>query len=153
MGEIHIGEIYIEGLKVVRIGMLGLILMVQSVFDIRSKRLPLWITGMGMVMGIILWLIEGSYNFIQFTAMIPGLICLVIAKVSREAIGYGDGLLLGMMGLYLEFYALISTGLWAFTLAGIVALFLLVTKKKKGKQEIPFVPFLFLGFLLEVFVC
>ena len=146
-------EIYIEAIQVIRIGILGLILLVQSVWDIKSKRLPLWITGIGAVVGIILWFLKGSFDFSQFMVMIPGVLCLVFAKVSKEAIGYGDGLLLGMMGLYLEFSVLLGICLWAFTLAGILALFLLVTKKKKGKQELPFVPFLSVGFLLEVFLC
>lgn len=143
----------IEILQAVRVAMLALILVLQSIFDIRSKRLPLWITGVGTAIGIILWLIEGSCDLMQFVAMVPGLLCLLIARVSREAIGYGDGLLLGMMGMYLKFSVLLGVCLWAFTIAGIVALFLLVTKKRNGKQEIPFVPFLFLGYLLEVFLC
>ena len=146
-------DIYIEELQVIRMGLLGLILITQCVFDIKSKRLPLWITGAGVGVGMILWMIEGSCDFMRFTSIIPGILCLVIAKVSREAIGYGDGLLLCMMGFYLECLTLIGICLWAFTLAGILGLFLLVTKRKKGKQEIPFVPFLFLGFLLEVILC
>lgn len=131
----------------------GLILLVQSVWDIKSKRLPLWITGVGAGIGIVLRFLGKGFEFSQLLAMIPGVLCLIFARVSKEAMGYGDGLLLCMMGTYLEFSALLSTCLWAFTLAGILALFLLVTKKKKGKQEIPFVPFLFIGFLLEVCLC
>jgi leader peptidase (prepilin peptidase)/N-methyltransferase len=142
--------IYIEEIQM---GVLGLILMIQSVLDIRSKRLPLWITGIGAGIGIIFLILQGSYNLSNATALLPGLLCLVIARVSREAIGYGDGLLLVMMGFYLKVSVLLGVCLWAITLAGIVALFLLATKKRKGKQEIPFVPFIFVGFILEVILC
>ena len=142
--------IYIEEIQM---GVLGLILLIQSVFDLRSKRLPLWITGVGAGVGIILLIFQGSYTPSHVTALIPGLLCLVIAKVSREAIGYGDGLLLVMMGFFLKVSVLLGICLWAITLSGIVALFLLATKKRKGKQEIPFVPFLFVGFILEVILC
>ena len=149
----YMEEVYIEALQVIRTGFLALILLIQSVWDIKSKRLPIWITGVGALVGILLWFLRGSYELSQFVAMIPGILCIVFAKVSKEAIGYGDGLLLSMMGIYLEFSVMLGVCLWAFILAGFLALFLLVMKKKKGKQEIPFVPFLFIGFLLEVFLC
>ena len=139
--------LYIEE---IRYGVLGAILVAQSVSDIRSKRLPFWITGMGMVVGIALWLLAGNVHLTDLVALIPGLICLGISKISKEAIGYGDGLLLIMMGWYLALGQLLEVCMWAFTLAGIFGLFLLVTKKKKGKQEIPFVPFLLIGYVLGV---
>lgn len=146
-------RIQIEGIQAIRMATLGMILMAQSVFDIKTKQLPLWITGIGAAIGILYWIMEGGFAFLHFTGIIPGLLCLVIAKASRQAIGYGDGLLLCMMGVYLKLGELIGVCLWAFTIAGIAALFLLITKKKKGKQEIPFVPFLLLGFILEVLLC
>jgi prepilin signal peptidase PulO-like enzyme (type II secretory pathway) len=83
--------------------------------------------------------------------LLPGILFLLFARISKEAIGYGDGFSICMMGIYLEVETLLSVCMCALFLAGIVALVLLVSGKRKGKQEIPFIPFLLLSFLLEVF--
>lgn len=133
--------------------LLGGILILQSVYDLRKKQLPLWITLTGMGIGLLLWILEEKFDVTKFAGIIPGLLCLMFSKVSREAMGYGDGLLICMMGIYLGLTATVSVCMWAFVLAAVTALFLLIVKKKKGKQEMPFVPFLFLGFGLEVLLC
>ncbi len=139
-------------MKYVQMGVLGSILAVQSYHDIRKKEIPFWITAIGGVFGILFWIIEGSFSMEWFLGLVPGLLCLGYAKISREAIGYGDGLLICMMGIYLKMSSLLSLCMWAFIMAGVVALFLLVTGEKKGNQEIAFVPFLFLAFLMGVFI-
>ena len=140
-------------MEMVRYITLGSILLVQSVYDMRKKLLPLWITLVGAAVGIIILFLEGKVTLYGCLGIIPGILCLVYARVSREVIGYGDGLLIGMMGIYLPISKLISCLMWAFLMAGILGLYLLVTKKKQRKQTIPFVPFLFVGFVLEVALC
>ena len=62
--------------------------------------------------------------------------------MTKEVIGYGDGVIFVVMGTYMSASKLISIGMLAFGLAGIVALILLVVFHKKGKDQIPFIPFL-----------
>ncbi len=133
-----------------QMGILGSILAIQSFHDIRKKELPVLITIAGATVGVIFMLIKGEFYGEQLISMMPGIVCLVFAKISREAMGYGDGLLICMMGIYLNFDRIIAICMWAFILAGVVALFLLVFAGKKGKYEMPFVPFLFTAFILEV---
>lgn len=135
----------------IQMGILGAVLAIQSIYDIRKKQIPLLVTLLGSLVGFILWIIAGNITWMRLSAFLPGMVCLLFAKISREAIGYGDGLILCMMGIYLEIDKLISLCLWAFLFAGLVALFLLVFGKKKGKQEIPFIPFLLIAFGVEVY--
>ena len=139
-------------IKNIQTGVLGCILAVQSFYDIRKKELPSWVTLAGGIIGILLWVAKGEFYLEQLAALLPGILCLLFAKLSREAMGYGDGLLIIMMGIYLKTDKIITVCMWAFCIAGVAALFLLVSGKKKGKQAIPFVPFLFAAFLLEVFI-
>lgn len=132
-------------------GILGGILLIQSIFDIRSKRLPVWITVAGALLGVMFWVIEDDFRVASLLGLLPGILFLLFARISKEAIGYGDGFSICMMGIYLEVETLLSVCMCALFLAGIVALVLLVSGKRKGKQEIPFIPFLLLSFLLEVF--
>lgn len=80
--------------------------------------------------------------------MLPGLACLFLSRISGEALGYGDSLLILICGSALGLAECIYVLSAAFFLSGIAALLLFFFKRKSRKYEIPFVPFLFLGVLL-----
>lgn len=83
--------------------------------------------------------------------MIPGGICLVFSRASREAFGYGDGMLVLAIGISLGIEPCVQLLVWAFLFSGIRALGMLVLRKMNGKKELAFVPFLLAGFLMVVF--
>lgn len=124
-------------------------LAVQSYWDLRYREIPLFVTagagGLGLVLSIIN---ERSWQEL-LCALIPGIVCLGIGRMTREAIGYGDGLLLCAMGMCVSCERLLSIGMTAFLVAGVVALLLLAFCRKRGKDQIPFVPFLFVATILQ----
>ncbi len=75
-------------------------------------------------------------------AALPGLFLLVLAWLTKESIGYGDGisviLLGGMVGLRNCIWVL-CISLLLLSLAGLV---LLVIKRVDRKTKIPYLPFL-----------
>ena len=105
--------------------------------DIRKKEISLIITGIFAFLGIM----TAFYNR-NVTAGFVG-----ISAVSGNQIGAGDGLLLIALGTVLEMeeylrticLALIGCGLWAVILLGIL--------RKKKTTELPFVPFVLLGYV------
>lgn len=125
------------------------LLSIQTYWDLRFKEIPLWVSLLGAAIGTGLSLWEGRSVLDILIALIPGIICLVLAKISREAIGYGDGILLLSLGSMCSISKLLSTCFWGTAFAGIVAMVLLIVFHKKGCYQIPFVPFLLLGWLME----
>ena len=81
-------------------------------------------------------------------AFIPGAVCLVMGYCTRQAIGYGDAILLCSLGMLYSLQEILFICMTAVTLAGIVGLVLLVVFRKSGKYEIPFVPFLLAGWMV-----
>ena len=77
-------------------------------------------------------------------SFIPGLIMLLISYITRENIGYGDSILLGLcslcVGIWNGFFIIMTS----FIYSAIFSLFLLI-RGKNSKETIPFVPFIFLG--------
>ena len=61
-------------------------------------------------------------------------------------------ILLLMLAFYLSLDEILSVGVVAFSIAGIVALLLLLLFHKNGKERIAFVPFLCVGYVLCQFV-
>ena len=80
-------------------------------------------------------------------AFIPGLICFLLGYWTKESIGYGDAGLLCALGMLYSFENIVFICMTAVVLAGITGLILLVVFHKNGKYEIPFVPFLWMGWL------
>lgn len=127
------------------IGILG----IQSYYDIRYKKVPLFLTVIGTILGLIYFLGNKDIHLFLLGAFIPGAVCLLYGKVTKEALGYGDGLLILMMGCYFNLKELLGICFLAFMIGGLVALGLLVIFRRSGKQEIPFVPFLFVAVILR----
>lgn len=81
--------------------------------------------------------------------LVPGIFFLGVSWVSRQSLGYGDSLLLAVCGISVGFQMCIWTAVTAFFWAGIWALILYRFRGKDRRREFPFVPFLFLGFVLQ----
>lgn len=80
--------------------------------------------------------------------LIPGLLLLAAAIVSRENIGMGDGMAVMALGLWLGGWQTFFVLCIALMLAGLFAAVCLVKKKK---EPIPFIPFLLLGMEVLLF--
>ena len=81
-------------------------------------------------------------------ALLPGGLLLLCGRITRQAIGYGDGLLLLICGIYLGGKTagiLFMTGLF-FLFP--MSLCLLISGKAGRKTQIPFAPFLLASYLL-----
>lgn len=82
------------------------------------------------------------------TGMLPGVFLLAAAWITRQEIGYGDGVVLLVIGLYLGFSAGTGIFLTALLLLSPVSLFYIAVRKAGRKKRLPFVPYLLAGYLL-----
>ena len=128
---------------------LGIWLVVQGGIDFKYKEIPLWISILGGIIGFIFCIIENRSVTSVLSACIPGILILGFSWLTKEVIGYGDGIVLLVMGIYLTFSELLSIGMMAFCVAGVVALLLLVLFKKNGSYRIPFIPFLAISYGIQ----
>ncbi len=124
-----------------------------SIQDIKTKQISLWkLILYGLVVFIMdIWKLlaggeEFTHLFLYSTAgMVPGLGLLLLAKATNEAVGYGDGLFMLVLGFSLGFWN--GLGVLATALAGVflTALWLYLSGKRGRVFRIPFLPFLFAG--------
>ena len=125
-------------------------LIIQSLWDCRFRQIPIGVTILGGIVGLLWSVWQGREWGSVFMAILPGVIALGIGWITREAIGYGDGFLLCAMGAYLPMDRVIGILMLACLLAGGVGLFLIISGRKKGKDTLPFVPFLLVATVIEV---
>jgi len=91
--------------------------------------------------GIINAVIGGASGFV---------LLLIVAIVSRGGMGWGDVKMAMLIGLITGFPMVFSALLMGIILGGLAAAFLLLTKRKKRKEVIPFGPFLALATMVTV---
>ena len=124
--------------------------------DIRTRQISVTasvISGM-MALGLRWWMEELRWNtdgiLFLCKAAAPGMVILLIGKITRQAIGYGDGILMLVCGLYLggkTAVLLFMTGLFCLFP---ISLLLLLSGKAKREEELPFAPFLLAAFMIWI---
>lgn len=123
-----------------------LFLTVHAVTDIREKQIyvtPLVLQG---VAGIMFQLCSGQRGVATALSCLPGLICLGVGRLSGEKIGYGDGWMVLLSGLYLSPAQMTVQLFWSFLTAFFYAAWVLATGRLSEKSEIPFAPFFLIGY-------
>ncbi len=77
-----------------------------------------------------------------------GLLLLGVARLTGEAVGYGDGWLVMALGIYLGLWGLMEVLAAAWVLLAAAAAVCLVKKKWSRKAVLPMTPFLTAGFVI-----
>lgn len=132
------------------------LLFICSVFDIRKKELPLMILIAGFLaaLGIEMWHICKGLETVSGIAesLLPGVFFLFLGFCTREKVGYGDGLLLIILGLFLGFYRCFLVLCFGLIFSSVFALILLLFRKAEKNSRLPLVPFLTIGMGVSFFV-
>ncbi|SFG06034.1 leader peptidase (prepilin peptidase) / N-methyltransferase [Lachnospiraceae bacterium C7] len=136
-------------------------LALMAYSDVKTKEIPVKISiGFGIA-GIALTLFSSmifsygsvSYFFKSFSsyiifALIPGAIVFAVAYFTGQAVGYGDAIVITVLGILMGGKGVFSLVLYAIFIAGFMALVEIFILKKDKKFEMPFVPFLFVAYVM-----
>lgn len=115
--------------------------------DLRKKQVSLAAVALFAVTAVVWRLYIGGISRSVFVSVGIGCFFLLVSFMTKGALGMGDGWLLTALGLGLEigefltvlFVGLLCCALWALVLMAVF---------RKGRNaEIPFVPFLLLGYI------
>ena len=126
-----------------------LLLLIASAVDIRKKEVPLWELGVAGALSaakIITDLVVGSFDpLASALALVPGALFLALAFITRQGVGYGDGLLILCIGPALGLYGLALGLIISLFACSLFSGVLLLLKRAKGGTRIPYIPFLTIG--------
>lgn len=128
-------------------------LFVCSLWDLRMKKLPIWLFGVGTIGVIFSYIFCNNRTLLDVVGGIGiGGICLMIGKITNEALGYGDGLLICLIGSYKGFFTTLWVVTSAFVVVGIFSLLFFMGKGGYKEKTIPFVPFLVICYIGVVYI-
>ena len=100
--------------------------------------------------GLILLLLNILSTNISFTDILisafPGLCLLLLGIATRQAIGYGDGIGLMILGIFEGFEGMLFIAARAFLLSSLYGIWMLLALRKTWSASMPFFPFLLMAF-------
>lgn len=134
-------------------GLIGILLLIGALQDIRAKRIHLWIilTG-GLTLCVCILFSHNISLTDRVGGLSVGLFVILVSKITGGKIGMGDGFLLCVTGIGLGFWGNLELFALALFAAAVLSVFLLLFKKADRKKCIPFVPFLLLAYLFFLFL-
>lgn len=126
------------------LGLLG----IESIQDIREKKLTVWLICAFGVCGAVCHLIyeRGEYQSL-LGGIAVGAAMIAVSLLTKGRVGLGDGLVLFVTGIFLGFRQNLTLFMVSQVLTAVYALFLLTIRKKGRGYEIPFVPFLLIAYV------
>ena len=130
------------------------VLVICAYTDIRSRKIYKCIAVLYLLLALsghfVSYWREEEFSVLETAAgLIPGGICLIISFLTKQGIGYGDGILLAVCGISIGATECFAMMLTAFFWAGIWGFIIWRFFQADRKKEIPFVPFLLLGFVIQ----
>lgn len=124
-------------------------LMIGSVIDFIHKKIPKWYAFGTILLGVIVgtFCVNGEW-WNHFIGGGIGLIFFLIARLTKEQIGYGDAYILTGVGVAIGAEQMIWVLIYTFTSLFLVSMVIVMRKKVNCKTTIAFIPFLFVGYCI-----
>jgi len=138
----------------------GAAMMALTITDLDTKLIPNRILGPATVIASVLLIVGGfasSGSWALVWAVVGGAsyfaVMFLLALLARGGIGFGDvklAFLIGVFTGYLSWGHVVVAGFGAFLIGGLVAVFLLITRRSGRKDSIPFGPFMTTAAIIAV---
>jgi len=125
-----------------------LFLALAGWLDRKRMMLPVILPAAGALTGILINLLTKQLSILEIAAGTGiGLMMLLVGYASRQALGYGDGLLMAAAGCFLGSMQTSILLLCSLLAAAVVSIILILAKKRGWKDRIPFAPCVLAGFV------
>lgn len=128
---------------------LGLFLLIEGMRDFKYKKISMRSVIIFAVLGVMMqWFLDSEPWKNLAGGILIGAGLWLLAWATREKIGYGDAYVVAVIGVYLGWKESLCLLLISLMFTSAFAIILLIAQKVKKKSELPFVPFLFGGFIM-----
>ncbi len=127
---------------------IGVLLFFLGIQDLRQKEISCW-----WLISIIPFIVIEIITSSEITFMgrifggLLGFFFIILSKITKGQIGIGDGYVLCVIGIMLGISKSAILLSYAFLLTSVVSMILLIFFRWNRKKTIPFIPFIFFGYL------
>lgn len=164
----YIALLYFNGITIDTIKFMVLIpmLIIAFIIDLKLQIIPNRLTLTMFETGLVFTFIKsllitgGGINiFIDSVIgmLVGGGIFLLITLIGgaiagKEAMGFGDVKLMGALGLFFGWLNMILISVMSFLFAAVISIIILISRKKKISEYIPFGPFIVVASIISIYV-
>ncbi len=128
-----------------------LFLFVAAFIDYQKKEIPIILPIVGFIPAITLSLITKTPVFLDMVlGCLIGCLSIILSKITKQAIGYGDGMILICTGVALGFLKNLILVALSLIIAACTCALLMFVKRKRTKDEVAFIPFLLGGYVATI---
>ncbi len=136
--------------EIVKLSGVFLFLLICSIQDLKEKQLSVKVlAGFGIIFLISSLIWENITPEQRIWNMLPGAAALFLAFLTKEQIGYGDGICLLIAGNLISCNVLLGAVMSGLILICICSVVLLIEKKADRKTTLPFLPFFMAGMVFQ----
>lgn len=133
--------------------LVGIMLTVCAIEDWYTKKITVLWPVTGMTIAVVIRLSDGSFLAWEYwIGVLIGMLLFLLAIVSREQIGKGDGLVLAVCGFCLGWKQTLSLVLGAMIMFLIVGVMSIVYRNKSRNTVMAYLPFLWAIFMISLII-
>lgn len=129
--------------------LIGAVLFMAAIMDIKNKKVKISfivVLGLFCVFSVIL---NKNVNIWEICGGIAlGLSMIGLSVITNNQIGKGDGMVIAMLGISLGFRDCLMVIAFASVVMAFLSIVLLLLKKANKKTRLPFIPALFISFVV-----
>ena len=130
---------------------LGLYLLLMSIIDIKQRSISRLSILLGLAICVGLFTHAQELTWVDLCGgVIFGIFFLGLSKITRERIGYGDSLLILLLGIGLGYRQQMIVVFMAFFISALFSFIMIWRKKLKKHSAIPFIPFIGVAYLISL---
>ena len=164
----YIAVLFFNGLNIDTIQFMLLIpmLLIAFIIDFRLQIIPNRLTLTMFEIGLVFTFIKtllitgGGINIFidsMLGMLVGGGIFLLITLIGgaiagKEAMGFGDVKFMGALGLFFGWLNIVMISVMAFLFAAIVGIVILIARKRKMGEYIPFGPFIVVASIIPIYI-
>lgn len=128
-------------------------LTVCAIEDWYTKKITVLWPVTGLAIAAVIRLSDGSFlDWEYWIGVVIGMLLFLLAIVSREQIGKGDGLVLTVCGFCLGWKKTLLLMLGAMIMFLMVGVVSVICKNKRGNTVMAYVPFLWVMFMISLII-
>ena len=131
------------------------ILIITGYTDIKYKRISNKVLFLFGTAAIVLFIGRCYFREMEMIkemlwGLLPGISALLIGKITKENIGFGDGYLLLILGVLLGAKRIIGIFMIALFLMSILSILLLMIRRVNKQTELPFIPAILIAYVVQL---
>ena len=138
-------------IRLLRLGLVMLFLIFESVIDIKKREISITASVIISLIAVLLIVFAKDIHILSMVfGLCEGILLMILSHVSKEQIGFGDGIILCATGLILGWKDNLTMFFFSCLICALFSICLMTIKKADKRTKIPFVPFMVPGFILSV---